>query len=155
MTKTRATHITDPEGFRKRLLQAREAAGLSQRRLAFPGCSPAYICRIEAGDRLPSEQTSRKLAERLGVTHEWLVSGEEDGLFEAQRSLVNSWLRGQEISEELVETIDRLTLPDWYTRWQEWMENGGAYPSGVPNPSPDWAREHYLLRRRRERRTIH
>ncbi len=38
------------------------------KRLAFPGCSAAYICRIEAGERVPSPRILAELARRLGVT---------------------------------------------------------------------------------------
>ena len=55
--------------------QAREAAGISQRQLAFSGCSPAYISRIEAGDRIPSLQILRELATKLDVDAEFLATG--------------------------------------------------------------------------------
>src|SRR5215831_5278018 len=58
-----------------RLKAAREAAGISQRRLAFPGCSAAYISRVEAGTRIASAPILRELAERLGVTEAHLCSG--------------------------------------------------------------------------------
>jgi tetratricopeptide (TPR) repeat protein len=58
-----------------RLKAAREAAGISQRRLAFPGCSAAYISRVEAGTRIASRPILRGLAERLGVTEAYLCSG--------------------------------------------------------------------------------
>jgi len=38
------------------------------KQLAFPGCSPAYVCRIEAGERVPSPRILAELARRLGVT---------------------------------------------------------------------------------------
>jgi tetratricopeptide (TPR) repeat protein len=62
----------------QRLKAAREAAGLSQRQLAFAGCSPAYISRIEAGDRIPSLQLLRELGRRLGVTEDYLATGDAD-----------------------------------------------------------------------------
>jgi tetratricopeptide (TPR) repeat protein len=51
-------------------------AGLSQRQLAFAGCSPAYISRIESGDRIPSLQILRELGKRLGVSEDYLAVGE-------------------------------------------------------------------------------
>src|SRR5581483_7473203 len=39
------------------------------------GCTPAYISRIEKGERMPSLQLLRALAERLGVTEEFLAYG--------------------------------------------------------------------------------
>jgi tetratricopeptide (TPR) repeat protein len=59
----------------RRLREARERAGVSQRQLSFPGCSPAYISRIEAGERIPSLQLLRELGRRLGVTEDYLATG--------------------------------------------------------------------------------
>ena len=50
---------------------------LSQRQLSFSGCSPAYISRIEAGDRIPSLQLLRELGKRLGVSEDYLATGAE------------------------------------------------------------------------------
>jgi tetratricopeptide (TPR) repeat protein len=65
------------------LKDARERAGLSQRQLSFPGCSPAYISRIEAGDRIPSLQLLREMGRRLGVSEDYLATGRERALVEA------------------------------------------------------------------------
>jgi tetratricopeptide (TPR) repeat protein len=75
MPRQKSTHVDDPRAVGERLRQAREAAGLSQRQLAFPGCSPAYISRIEAGDRIPSLQLLRELGRRLGVSEDFLATG--------------------------------------------------------------------------------
>lgn len=75
MPRGGATHVDDPAAVGRRLKQAREDAGLSQRKLAFPGCSSAYISRIESGERVPSLQLLRELAARLGVTVEFLAGG--------------------------------------------------------------------------------
>jgi tetratricopeptide (TPR) repeat protein len=50
---------------------------MSQRQLSFPGCSPAYISRIEAGDRIPSLQLLREMGRRLGVSEDYLATGTE------------------------------------------------------------------------------
>lgn len=82
-------HVDDPRAVGRRLRETRDRVGISQRSLAFPGCSPAYLSRIEAGDRTPSLQVLRELARRLGVTEEYLAYGIEeepaasDPLFEA------------------------------------------------------------------------
>lgn len=61
--------------------------------MAFPGCSTAYLSRIESGNRTPSLQLLRELARRLGVSEDYLASGTEeqplasDPLFEAQLAL--------------------------------------------------------------------
>lgn len=75
MPRKKSTHVDDPVAAGLRLRAAREAAGISQRRLAFPGCSAAYISRIEAGTRIASLPILRGLAERLGVTEDYLRSG--------------------------------------------------------------------------------
>ena len=59
----------------QRLKEARIAAGLSQRQLAFPGCSAAYISRLEAGQRVASLQLLRRIAAKLGVDEEFLATG--------------------------------------------------------------------------------
>ncbi|MGL6280017.1 MAG: helix-turn-helix domain-containing protein [Gaiella sp.] len=61
----------------RRVHEAREAAGLSQRELAFPGCSAAYISRIERGERIPSLQVLREIARRTGATESGLAYGKE------------------------------------------------------------------------------
>ena len=75
MPRQKSTHVDDPGAVGERLRTAREAVGLSQRQLAFPGCSPAYISRIEAGDRIPSLQLLRELGRRLGVSEDYLATG--------------------------------------------------------------------------------
>jgi tetratricopeptide (TPR) repeat protein len=62
-----------------RLKEARERVGVSQRQLAFPGCSSAYISRIEAGMRTPSLQVLQLLGQRLGVSGEFLAQGRGSG----------------------------------------------------------------------------
>ena len=77
MPRQKSTHVDDPRAVGIRLREAREAARLSQRQLSFPGCSPAYISRIEAGDRIPSLQLLRELGKRLGVSEDYLATGAE------------------------------------------------------------------------------
>ena len=71
------SHVDDPAAVGRRLKEARVAAGLSQRQLSFPGCSAAYISRLEAGDRVPSLQLLRKLALKLSADEEYLATGVE------------------------------------------------------------------------------
>jgi tetratricopeptide (TPR) repeat protein len=78
MPRQKSTHVDDPKAVGERLRNARVATGLSQRQLAFPGCSPAYISRIEAGDRIPSLQLLRELGRRLNVTEDYLATGADD-----------------------------------------------------------------------------
>ena len=78
MPRQKSTHVDDPLEVGRRLREAREAAAVSQRQLAFPGCSPAYISRIEAGGRIPSLQILRELGARLGVDADYLATGSAD-----------------------------------------------------------------------------
>src|SRR6267378_6532761 len=75
MPRSLTTHIDSPRDVGLRLREARERAGLSQRQLAFPGCTAAYISRLEAGARVPSLQMVNQLAARLDVTGQWLATG--------------------------------------------------------------------------------
>jgi len=59
----------------ERLKRLRQERGLSQRSIASPGVSHAYISRIEAGTRVPSVKALRMLAGRLGVSPEYLETG--------------------------------------------------------------------------------
>jgi transcriptional regulator with XRE-family HTH domain len=58
--------------------QRRLELGLSQRDLAGPGTSYAYISRIERGQRRPSVRALRQLAPKLKVSVEWLETGEDN-----------------------------------------------------------------------------
>ena len=71
------THIDSPKAVGQRLHEARLRANLSQRQLSFPGCTAAYISRIEAGARIPSLQMINHLAARLDVSGQWLATGVE------------------------------------------------------------------------------
>ena len=90
MPRRPSTHVDSPAAVGRRLVAARSAAGLSQRQLSFPGCTAAYISRIEAGARTPSYQVLREFAKRLGVTADYLATGdagdtpEQDALLEAE-----------------------------------------------------------------------
>jgi transcriptional regulator with XRE-family HTH domain len=61
----------------QRLKRLRVARGFSQRDLSSPGVSYAYISRIEAGARTPSVKALRKLAQKLGVSVEYLETGRD------------------------------------------------------------------------------
>ena len=68
-------HIDDRAAVGARIRAARLRAGLSQRDLAFDGCSYAYISRVEAGQRIPSMQVLQELGRRLGVSATYLALG--------------------------------------------------------------------------------
>src|SRR5581483_1384931 len=91
MPRQKATHVDSPEAVGRRIRAAREQVGLSQRDLSFPGCSPAYLSRIEAGTRTPSLQLLRELGRRLGRSADFLATGEDaapvDAVTEAEVAL--------------------------------------------------------------------
>lgn len=80
--RERIPHVDDPVAVGRRLRGARRAAGLSQRALAFPGCSAAYISRIERGERIPSLQVLRELSLRCDVSEASLTWGTDRPLDE-------------------------------------------------------------------------
>jgi ATP/maltotriose-dependent transcriptional regulator MalT len=92
MPRQKAGHVPDPAAAGRRLKEARLRNGLSQRELAFAGCTAAYISRVEAGDRIPSFHILRELGQRLGVSAEYLATGRDpdtgpDPVTEAELSL--------------------------------------------------------------------
>ncbi|MDX6513512.1 MAG: hypothetical protein QOE36_3016 [Gaiellaceae bacterium] len=72
-------NTTQSESIGQRLRRLRLERGLSQRELAAPGVSYAYISRIEAGTRQPSVKALRKLARKLGISPEYLETGSDFG----------------------------------------------------------------------------
>lgn len=85
----------DPGAVGRRVQRLRTERGLTQRQLAEPAYTPAYISTLEAGRVRPSEAAVRHLADRLGVTYEELATGRPAHLasglrlrlVEAQRTL--------------------------------------------------------------------
>jgi transcriptional regulator with XRE-family HTH domain len=67
---------TTPKTFGARLRAAREAAGLSQQRLAeAAGMHSNAVARLERGERLPTWTSVQKLADALRVSTEQLRDG--------------------------------------------------------------------------------
>jgi transcriptional regulator with XRE-family HTH domain len=66
-------HITDSEAFGRRVRELRTERGLSLREMAFRGCSPSFLSRVEAGRRVPSPAVVAQIANRLGVDVETLL----------------------------------------------------------------------------------
>jgi tetratricopeptide (TPR) repeat protein len=73
------SHIDDPKAVGLRIRQAREARGLSLRDIAFEGCSPSYLSRVEAGARVPGRPVLAELARRLDTTVDALAGVPQDG----------------------------------------------------------------------------
>src|SRR5882724_11328780 len=67
MPRQKSDHVDSAEALARRLREARERVGLSQRALARGICTPAYVSRLEKGERIPSLQLLRQLAQRLGA----------------------------------------------------------------------------------------
>jgi tetratricopeptide (TPR) repeat protein len=102
----RLSYAEDPAGIAERLKRARIAAGLAQRELSFPGCTPAYISRIEKGERVPSAQILREFARRLGVSESYLANGREAPREEARLVEARAALRVGDVATAR-ELIDR------------------------------------------------
>ncbi|MCT9075055.1 helix-turn-helix domain-containing protein [Streptomyces fulvoviolaceus] len=65
----------DPGIIGRRVQQLRVERGLTQKQLAEPAYTPAYISTLESGRVRPSDDALRHLAERLGVGFEELATG--------------------------------------------------------------------------------
>jgi tetratricopeptide (TPR) repeat protein len=113
VSRQKVSHVEDPKALGRRLRELRTEAGLSRRELGFPGCSPAYIAKIEAGDRVPSLQVLRELARRLQVSEGFLVNGSDpessffSGLLEAEVALrLDDFEQALVLYEEALEQAD-------------------------------------------------
>ncbi|MCL6668707.1 MULTISPECIES: helix-turn-helix domain-containing protein [Streptomyces] len=69
------TDRDEPEVIGRRVQQLRAARGLTQKQLAEPAYTPAYISTLEAGRVRASDEALRHIAERLGVAYEELATG--------------------------------------------------------------------------------
>jgi tetratricopeptide (TPR) repeat protein len=110
-----SSHVDSAAAVGRRLREARERAGLSQRALAFDGCTPAYISRIEAGTRIPSLQLLRELGKRLGVSADHLATG-GDAPEEADSQLLHAELAlrtgdPEQARSLYLEVLDRAPSP--------------------------------------------
>ncbi|MEW2114970.1 tetratricopeptide repeat protein [Streptomyces sp. NPDC005474] len=65
----------DPEVIGRRVQRMRIEQGLTQRQLAEPAYTPAYISTVEAGRVRASDEALRHIAEQLGVAYEELATG--------------------------------------------------------------------------------
>ena len=118
MPRRPSSHVDDPAAVGRRLRDAREAAGLTQRELSFEGCTAAYVSRIEAGARVPSLQILREFGKRLGVSADYLATGNADGT---------------DLSSELLEAEVALRLGDEQraTELYEAARDGADSPAAV------------------------
>lgn len=65
----------DPLTIGRRVQQWRFERGLTQKQLAEPAYTPAYISTLEAGRVRASDEALRHIAERLGVAYDELITG--------------------------------------------------------------------------------
>ncbi|NUP16137.1 MAG: helix-turn-helix domain-containing protein, partial [Streptomyces sp.] len=65
----------DPGTIGRRVQRLRADRGLTQRQLAEPAYTPAYISTLEAGRVRASDDALRHIAERLGIAFEELATG--------------------------------------------------------------------------------
>ncbi|MFH8484405.1 helix-turn-helix domain-containing protein [Streptomyces longisporoflavus] len=70
-----AGRLDEPAAIGRRVLRLRTELGMTQRQLAEPAYTPAYVSTLESGKVRPSEAALRHLAERLGVTPGELATG--------------------------------------------------------------------------------
>ena len=76
MGRIDTSHVDSAAAIAERLLLAREQSGISQRQVAFAvGVTPAYLSRLENGQRIPSLQVIEKLAKLYRVDRGWLAKG--------------------------------------------------------------------------------
>jgi transcriptional regulator with XRE-family HTH domain len=104
-------HEGPVETIGQRLRRLRHERGFSQRELAGPGVSYAYISRIEAGARRPSVKALRMLARKLGVSADYLETGSEirdTDERELQIADAELELRLAEVTEEAEAKLARL-----------------------------------------------
>lgn len=94
MTARSPAEAPHASGLSRRLRQAREHAGLTQRALATKSrCTNSTIIEVEAGKRMPQIDTIEVLARALGVTAAWLAYGQGDAPEWAQNSIAETTAR--------------------------------------------------------------
>ncbi|MFI6444254.1 helix-turn-helix domain-containing protein [Kitasatospora sp. NPDC050543] len=106
---------SSPADIGKRVRRLRRQRGLTQRALAEPAYTAAYISTLEAGRVRPSEPALRYLAERLGATFDELATGRPAHLAtelrltltEAHEALASG--RTDEAAERFASCLERAT----------------------------------------------
>ncbi|WP_307841328.1 helix-turn-helix domain-containing protein [Streptomyces endocoffeicus] len=74
-TATGAAGAESTADIGRRVLRLRTERGFTQRQLAEPAYTAAYVSTLEAGKVRPSEAALRHLADRLGISYEELTTG--------------------------------------------------------------------------------
>ncbi|MGW3566719.1 helix-turn-helix domain-containing protein [Streptomyces sp. NPDC000941] len=105
----------------RRVLRLRTERGLTQRQLAEPAYTAAYVSTLESGKVRPSEAALRHLAARLGISYEELTTGRDPrdavrlraGLTDARKTLATGDAKdAATLFEELMAEAERLGLRD-------------------------------------------
>lgn len=120
MGRIKPTHIDDPAAFGKRVQKLRHDRGLSLRQIAFTGCSPSFLSRVEAGQRVPSPPIVAEIANRLGVSVEQLLGHRLDSRV-SERDLVAT-----EVSARLGEADAEKQLGRLLTQARRLRDNSAA-----------------------------
>ncbi|MEU6812863.1 helix-turn-helix transcriptional regulator [Streptomyces sp. NPDC046831] len=102
----------DPETIGRRVQRLRREQGMTQRQLAEPAYTPAYISTLEAGRVRPSDEALTHLAGRLGVAFDELATGRPAHLAtdlrlrltEAQRTLASG--EAEKAAEEYARLLE-------------------------------------------------
>lgn len=108
----------DPGTIGRRVQQLRTTRGLTQKQLAEPAYTPAYISTLEAGRVRASEDALRHIAERLGVAYDELATGRPARLAtdlrlrltEAQRTLAGG--EAERAAEQYAALLDEAEAHD-------------------------------------------
>ncbi|MEU9001702.1 helix-turn-helix transcriptional regulator, partial [Streptomyces sp. NPDC048551] len=113
--------MDEPSEIGRRVQRLRAQRGLTQKQLAQPGYTPAYVSTLEAGKVRPSETALRFLAGRLGTSYEELATGRPAhlatelrlALTDAQRALATGSAReAAPHFARLLAEAERLDLTD-------------------------------------------
>ncbi|MFF2196511.1 tetratricopeptide repeat protein [Streptomyces sp. NPDC058157] len=113
--------MDEPAEIGRRVQRLRGERGLTQRQLAEPAYTPAYVSTLEAGKVRPSETALRFLAGRLGTSYEELATGRPASLgtelrlalTDAQRTLATGSAReAADHFRRLLAEAERLGLAD-------------------------------------------
>lgn len=149
-TRLRRLRLSTPSHESKARVRGEQGfVPMSQRELACAGVSYAYISRIEAGARNPSVKALRRLAERLGVTPEYLESGTqppfEQGiqnagltyaeLTEAERQILRE-ASDEAILNTVTETIETVIKPARAAQRRQELEEELAQLDAPPPVAP-------------------
>jgi transcriptional regulator with XRE-family HTH domain len=105
----------------ERIKRVRIQLGLSQTQLAGNDLTRSFISQVENGRCLPSPQTLRKLADRLGKPVSYFLEEQNNALFGARflwqaalaDAALGNWASARPKLAEALQLIRRAEEPDW------------------------------------------